>query len=718
VKLLIIAGPYEADRIRRAAVAAHFETVAVEPGESLSGWISASRPDAIVMAPRMVNADPAVALAKVRSVPRGRVPIFLVGDADDEERLSGLADGFFVRPISPEDLIEQARARLARDGGVVVVAGSEGRGSGPVSAGEAPGSAVSAVSAVVGETKSAAGGETNPSGDFVKPTPTPTPKSGPHSAKTLGALKPLVASGESPRASAAASVRASAPGDGAFDLLVQLGQSIDETLDAEIEDVVRELAAQPERAPDGDDDDAAAVEELRDESSQKTVEVPASVVAKMMAGGPSTDTGVHAGTPVAPPGNEPRSRARASRRAGGASSSATARIEIVPAPSESGALGSPDIAALLGRIFAEGLTGMLTLRRGEAEKAIAFLHGAPITARSNLPEDRMGEMLVRQGRVSPRQREDGVRSAASKGRRLGAMLVEMGVLKASELAPLVRRHFEEIVYSLFAWTKGGASGGAGGDDWTLGPDMPDTAEDIGMVEAPPALIMEGIRRKHTPSRLLDGLGGEGQVLRLREGIGTSRILEKMALTEPERAIVALFDGARSLGEIRGLSDLPAAAVYGVAWALVTLGRLAPAGAAAADSEPPVQPAPAAGDGGDAGRDRAIDRARVLARYELVREGDYFQLLGLPRDAGSHEVLRAHQVLARELSAQALDGEVVAQLGAELRAIHAVLDEGARVLGDPRMRHRYLAHLASPPSSSPPPAGSPAGSAAPPARVSE
>src|SRR6185295_3662909 len=130
VKLLIIAGPYEADRIRRAAVAAHFETVAVEPGESLSGWISASRPDAIVMAPRMVNPDPAVALAKIRSVPRGRVPIFLVGDADDADRLRGLADGFFVRPIAPEDLIAEAHARLAHDAGVVAAAG-DGKGSGP-----------------------------------------------------------------------------------------------------------------------------------------------------------------------------------------------------------------------------------------------------------------------------------------------------------------------------------------------------------------------------------------------------------------------------------------------------------------------------------------------------------------------------------------------------------------------------------------------------------
>src|SRR5581483_6372140 len=44
--------------------------------------------------------------------PRGRVPIFFVGDAADEPRLRPLADGFFVRPIAPADLVEQARVRV------------------------------------------------------------------------------------------------------------------------------------------------------------------------------------------------------------------------------------------------------------------------------------------------------------------------------------------------------------------------------------------------------------------------------------------------------------------------------------------------------------------------------------------------------------------------------------------------------------------------------
>ena len=112
MKLLIIAGPYEADRIRKSAVAAGFEAVAVEPGESLSGWITATRPQLIVMAPQMVNPDPALALAKVRSVPRGRVPIFLVGDEADEAHMASLSEGFFVRPVSPDVLLDHARAVL------------------------------------------------------------------------------------------------------------------------------------------------------------------------------------------------------------------------------------------------------------------------------------------------------------------------------------------------------------------------------------------------------------------------------------------------------------------------------------------------------------------------------------------------------------------------------------------------------------------------------
>lgn len=219
MKLLIIAGPYEADRIRKAALSAGFETVAVEPGESLSGWITATRPELIVMAPQIVHADPALALAKVRAVPRGRVPIFLVGDAGDEARLRDLADGFFVRPIAPDLLLERARAILTPPLG-------------------APRRRKD--SSLDLERTEMGIGPTAP-----LPVPLGRPKSGPHPARPAGStLRPLVAAalGGAP----IAPVRA--PGD-AEALLAELGAGIDALLDAELEAAVAIAPARPTQPP-------------------------------------------------------------------------------------------------------------------------------------------------------------------------------------------------------------------------------------------------------------------------------------------------------------------------------------------------------------------------------------------------------------------------------------------------------------------------------------
>jgi CheY-like chemotaxis protein len=246
MKLLIIAGPYEADRIRKAALSAGFETVAVEPGESLSGWITASRPELIVMAPQIVHADPALALAKVRAVPRGRVPIFLVGDAADEARLRDLADGFFVRPIAPELLLERARAILApaeevrrRKISSLDIERTE-MGLGPVAERRRKNSSpdLERTEMGLGPTGQLPPVTPNPTG---APAPAPRPTSGGHPARPAGlTLKPLVAAalGGAPIAPARA------PNDPSA-LLAELGAGIDALLDAELDAV---LAGAPKAA--------------------------------------------------------------------------------------------------------------------------------------------------------------------------------------------------------------------------------------------------------------------------------------------------------------------------------------------------------------------------------------------------------------------------------------------------------------------------------------
>jgi len=222
MKLLIIAGPYEADRLRKAAVSAGFEAVAVEPGESLSGWITASRPALIVMAPQMVHPDPTQALARVRSVPRGRVPIFFVGDAADEPRMNGVADGFFIRPVSPDELLDRARA-------VLTASGSDG-GNG---ARRRP------------KTADGLGPMTNAGQEFTKGGR--TPQGGPHLGRPAVGLKPLRAN---PLASAPKAAPSRPPSD-ANALLAELGASIDDLFEADLSDALA-IAPRVITASDGD----------------------------------------------------------------------------------------------------------------------------------------------------------------------------------------------------------------------------------------------------------------------------------------------------------------------------------------------------------------------------------------------------------------------------------------------------------------------------------
>jgi hypothetical protein len=440
--------------------------------------------------------------------------------------------------------------------------------------------------------------------------------------------------------------------------------------------IVTEAAATP----------SGAVAELRDDGSQKIREVASDVVVRTMI---AQDQGAAAAAAVRDEG------------AG------------TPAPYDSGPIGSPDIAILLGRIHLERLNGRLTFRRGLTKKTIYFERGAPVFASSNLPDDRMGEMLARQGRLTREQRAKGAQILESTGRRMGGVLVEIGALKEGELAPLVRRHYEEITYSVFSWPEGGDVPAEDGE-WTLGPERVDQDEPIRLDEPAPALIMEGIRRKYAAPRLLRRLGGGTQVVELMVGgASASAVLDDMALSDEERLVVRRFDGVRTIDEIRAAANVGEEVVCGVAWALValrlagvtraveaetTLPRVAVAVAGNGTSRPaaaaePAPPGAAARDNErDRARDQEIDRARVLSRYALVEEGDYFEVLGLPREASAHEVRRAHQALSRELSAAGLDPEVAAELEGPLRAIRAVLDEGARVLGDPRLRRRNQAQL--------------------------
>jgi len=355
------------------------------------------------------------------------------------------------------------------------------------------------------------------------------------------------------------------------------------------------------------------------------------------------------------------------------------RRSMASEPPARGDLTDVDVASLLGRLLQSRFTGRVQLRRGAAEKVVHFEEGRPIFAASNLPHDRMGDLLYREGKITREQQVRARDLVVESGRRMGEILVEMGYLKPRELLPAVRHHIEDIVYSLFAWDAG---------EFTITPGDP-PGERIRLTRHPAALVLEGVRRKYGPEHLAARLGSSAAVVAVRSSRQLSAIAAVADLSPAERSVMQKLDGERTVQKAAEAAQVDPQVALQIAFGLVALGvaEIIDHGPAAAE-----RPAPSRGRALVGETDIAIDRQRVLAKHALVNEADYFTLLGVRRDATSFEIRRAYEAARRDYAAVGFPPELQRELAGELSEIGQVIEEAYQVLRDERVRRAYQANL--------------------------
>src|SRR5437870_3184896 len=119
-----------------------------------------------------------------------------------------------------------------------------------------------------------------------------------------------------------------------------------------------------------------------------------------------------------------------------------------------GNLNEVYLSEILGKLQSIQATGTLTLEQDHQVKSIYLKDGQIVFASSNLEQDRLGETLLKAGKVSHQQYEQSVEALKSTGKRQGAVLVELGFLTPKELFEGLKYQVLEILYSLFLWKEG------------------------------------------------------------------------------------------------------------------------------------------------------------------------------------------------------------------------------------------------------------------------
>jgi hypothetical protein len=209
-----------------------------------------------------------------------------------------------------------------------------------------------------------------------------------------------------------------------------------------------------------------------------------------------------------------------------------------------------NLPQLLAAFYSTKETGELGLMKGQVKKIIYFEGGMPVFALSNLVADRLGQFLVRAGKIQEETLKKAAEEAAATRQRTGDVLILMGALTEEERLYYVGQQIKSILYSVFAWEEG---------SYTLSFQARARKEAIKLDIHPANLIMRGIKKLYKPPRLKRLLPATARPL---PGVEPSFNLSDVELQAWEAHLLPKCDGSRTVSELVKLAGKPENEVLG------------------------------------------------------------------------------------------------------------------------------------------------------------
>ena len=271
--------------------------------------------------------------------------------------------------------------------------------------------------------------------------------------------------------------------------------------------------------------------------------------------------------------------------------------------------GTPKI---LRTILQSGESGVLSFWNGVFTKRIFVSRGRMVQITSNDPDERLGEVLLTDGRISARQFVE-----ASKlirpGKRLGTILVEISALDAEDLIPAITHQARLMLFELFNWTSGTY-------EMSLG-DV-DESEFVPLNLSSDEVIAQGMRKLQCWSRVFAGIQSlESVFLRVPE-VETWHL--KMELQDDEQTVLSRVNGRLTVEQICDLSFGSSFETCRTLWMLSVLGLIQRA--ETGDIERSVAQA-------DEGTDR-VEVGQIVDRFNRLFERIYGYVGSRPGEGAS------------------------------------------------------------------------------------
>jgi hypothetical protein len=305
-------------------------------------------------------------------------------------------------------------------------------------------------------------------------------------------------------------------------------------------------------------------------------------------------------------------------------------------------------------------TGVLHLCRDDVEKRIFFDRGMILYAESPLPDEDLGNRLIREGKLSTGALAEARRNVA-QSIELPQALVNRGLIGKQALRASIRSLVDSVVRTTFQWPGGTARFA---ETWPVH----DVFE--GDVVRTFEYLIHGIARMEGFEPIQDALKGTTSHIRLREPQPLP--LERLALSASHGFILSRVDGRSTVRDLLSLlppeTEEPACRfVYG----LLVLGILVydpPLG------EGPFRVTSLLRDHADSLVLETHQEKMIAQAYEEMRGKNAYELLGVTVEASRQDIERAYENIKDAFSRDRILPRVREKLRSELSVIESRLVE--------------------------------------------
>ncbi len=343
-----------------------------------------------------------------------------------------------------------------------------------------------------------------------------------------------------------------------------------------------------------------------------------------------------------------------------------------------GELSTYPLPLILLGLHRDEETGVLSVMTPQFTKRIYFKKGDAIFATSTLEDDRLGEMLLKSGKIKIEHYEKSVELLKKTKKRQGTILVELGYLTPKELYDAVKDQVKEIIYSLFNLEHG---------DYEFVPgDLP-TEEVITLKMSIGNLIYNGIKRINSWSTMKRQLP---DIFIPKFSSNPMSLFQEIHFTDVDKKIISMIDGKKTVRQIidnSWVTPLEALKTLYTLWCLDIIED--------AKAESPTEFIDITFE--EIFRPHHVEEDTFIKKvnelYEKIDSMNYFELLGVSDDAGVKTISKRYLEMAKEFHPDKYyNFSKDYSLKEKLTKIIKTLTEAYEVLKDPETKEQYQKSL--------------------------